>query len=135
MKTYITYKFKDEDPQALRVKLEEFSKIVEESTGWKTFIFFRDAQKWQKDTRTVKEIFTEALGWVKKCDIVLAEASEKSNGAYLEIGYAKALGKKIIVVHKKGTEANLLEAMANVHIQYENYEDLKEKLKKASKSF
>jgi len=129
MKAYITYKFKDEDPQALRVKLEEFSKIVEDATGWKTFVFFRDVQKWQKDTRTVKEIFTEALSEVKKCDIILAEASEKSNGAYLEIGYAKALGKKIIVVHKKGTEANLLEAMADVSIEYETDEELKMKLK------
>lgn len=129
MKVYLTYKFKDEDPTKLRAHLEEFSKVVEDATGWKTFVFFRDAQNWQKDTRTVKEIFTDALGEVKKCDIVLAEASEKSNGAYLEIGYAKALGKKIIVVHKKGTEANLLEAMADVKIEYKDYEDLKKKLK------
>lgn len=129
MKVYLTYKFKDEDPQALKKKLEEFSKAVEEATGWKTFVYFRDIQKWQKDTRTVKEIFNEALENVKKCDIVLAEASEKSNGAYLEIGYGKALGKKIVVVHKKGTEANLLEAMSDVKIVYDNLDDLKEKLK------
>jgi nucleoside 2-deoxyribosyltransferase len=129
MKVYLTYKFKDADPKALREHLEAFTTIVEEATGWKTFVFFRDAQKWQKDTRGVKEIFTDALNHVKECDIILAEASEKSNGAYLEIGYAKALGKKVIVVHKKGTEANLLEAMADVSFEYETEEELKKKLK------
>jgi nucleoside 2-deoxyribosyltransferase len=129
MKAYITYKFKDEDPKSLKAHLEEFSRVVEEATGWKTFVFFRDIQKWQKDNRTIGEIFNQALSEVKKCDIILAEASEKSNGAYLEIGYGKALGKKIVVVHKTGTEANLLDAMADVKFTYDNYEDLKKKLK------
>ena len=129
MKVYLTYKFKEEKPKALRAHLEAFTKLVEEATGWKTFVFFRDVQKWQKDTRGVKAIFNDALNHVKESDIILAEASEKSNGAYLEIGYAKALGKKIIVVHKKGTEAALLEAMADISIEYETEEELKKKLK------
>jgi len=45
------------------------------------------------------------------------------------VGYAKALKKKIIVIHKKGTEANFLKATADVSIEYETLEELKEKLK------
>jgi len=45
MKAYIAYKFRDSDLKELRKKLEKLSKVVEEATGWETFIFFRDAQK------------------------------------------------------------------------------------------
>lgn len=48
----------------------------------------------------------------------------------LEAGYAKALGKKVIVVHKKGSEAGFLKAASDVSIEYEDLEELKEKLRK-----
>ena len=53
---------------------------------------------------------------------------EKARGVYFEVGYAKALKKKIIIIHKKGTEANFLKACADKVIVYENFEDLREKL-------
>ncbi|MBI2628499.1 nucleoside 2-deoxyribosyltransferase [Candidatus Pacearchaeota archaeon] len=73
-------------------------------------------------------MFNDALKWIKKCDVIIVEASEKARGVYFETGYAKALNKKVIVIHKKGTEANLLEAMSDIKIEYENFEDLREKL-------
>ena len=134
MKVYLTYKFKDEEPNELRTTLEEFSKLIEDSTGWKTFIFFRDAQKWKTGTMTMQQVVDKAMEEIAKCDAILVEASEKARGVYYEVGYAKALGKKVIVIHKKDAEANFLDASADIKIQYENYEDLKEKLKKVSKS-
>ena len=70
------------------------------------------------------------MNCIEECDAILVEASEKARGAYLELGYAKALNKKIIVIHKKGTEANLLEAMSDIKIEYDNFDDLKVKLAK-----
>ena len=132
MKVYVTYKFKEEEPSALRKHLEEFSKLIEDSTGWKTFIFFRDVQKWQVGMMTMKEVVTRAMDEIKKCDAILVEASEKARGVYFEAGYAKALGKKVIIIHKKGTESNFLEAAADVKITYDSLEDLKEKLKEST---
>jgi nucleoside 2-deoxyribosyltransferase len=129
MKVYLTYKFKEKDPVSLRKQLEEFSKLIEDATGWNTYVHFRDSQNWVKTTKSVKEVFEDALKNLKRCDAILAEASVKSRGVYLEVGYAKALGKKIIIVHQKGTEANLLEAMADMKIEYDTFEDLKKKLK------
>jgi len=129
MKVYITYQFKNADPKELRKKLEEFSKLIEESTDWEPFIFFRDVQNWQRGTMNVKEIVDKAMEEISKCDAILVEASEKANGAYFEVGYAKSLGKKVIVIHKKGTEANFLEATADVKIEYDDWDDLREKLK------
>ena len=130
MKVYITYQFKDANTEELKVKLEEFSKLIEESTKWKPFIFFRDVQKWRKGTMKVDEILKKAMQSIKECDAILVEASEKARGAYFEVGYAKALNKKVIVIHKKDTEADFLEASADVKIEYEDYDDLKKKLKK-----
>ncbi len=129
MKIYITYQFKDADTEELKTKLEEFSKIIEESTGWEPFIFFRDVQNWEKGTMSVNEVVNKAMESMKNCDAILVEASEKARGVYFEVGYAKALGKKVIVIHKEGTEANFLEASADIKIQYKDLEDLKEKLK------
>jgi nucleoside 2-deoxyribosyltransferase len=130
MKTiYLAYKFKDSDPAVLKQKLEELSKIIEETTEYKTFIFFRDAQKWGEIKMNIKEVVTKAYKAVEKCDALLVEATEKANGAYFEVGYAKALGKKIIVIHQEGTEAAFLEAAADVSITYKDFEDLKKKLK------
>ena len=129
-KLYIAYKFKDANPVELRKKLEELSKIIESSTGYKTYIFFRDAQKWGKIKMDIKEVVEKAYKAVEKCDAILVEASEKARGAYFEVGYAKALKKKIIIIHKKGTEAAFLEAAADISIEYDDFEDLREKLKK-----
>ncbi len=126
---YVAYKFAEEDPIELRKRLEALSKVIEEATGCKTFIFFRDAQKWQKSEVSIKEIVIRALNEIDKCDAILVEASTKARGAYLEAGYAKALKKKVIIIHKTGTEANFLEAIADVAIEYDNLEDLRKKLK------
>ena len=118
MKVYLTYKFNDEEPEKLKTRLEEFSKLIEESTGWKTFIFFRDVQKWKTGTMAVKEVVKKATEEIAKCDAILAEASEKARGAYFEVGYAKALGKKIIIIHKKDAEANFLDSSASIFASF-----------------
>lgn len=128
-KIYLAYKFAEEDPVELRKRLEALSKVIEEATGCKTFIFFRDAQNWQKSEASIKEIVLRALNEIDKCDAILIEASTKARGAYLEVGYAKASKKKVIVIHKTGTEANFLEAIADMAIEYDDLEDLRDKLK------
>ena len=127
-KIYIAYKFKEKDKKELKTKLEELSKIVEDSLRCKTFIFFRDAQNWGEKKMDIKEVVDKAMMHLKECDAILVEASEKANGIYFEVGYAKALGKKVIIIHKKGTEASFLESAGDISIEYEDFKDLREKL-------
>ena len=94
-----------------------------------SFIFFRDAQKWGRVKMDIKDVLKKASDAVKQCDAILVEATEKANGAYFEAGYAKALGKKVIIIHKKGTETNFLDGIADISIEYEDFQDLREKLK------
>jgi hypothetical protein len=49
---------------------------------------------------------------------------------YFEVSYAKALGKEVIIIHKKGTDVAFLEATADLTIEFEDFEDLREKLEK-----
>ena len=77
----------------------------------------------------IKEVVEKAYKAVEKCDAILVEASEKARGAYFEVGYAKALKKKIIIIHQEGTEADFLEACADKIIIYKDFEDLKNRLK------
>ncbi|MBU0894530.1 MAG: nucleoside 2-deoxyribosyltransferase [Nanoarchaeota archaeon] len=76
----------------------------------------------------IKEVINKARAHLKECDAILVEASEKANGIYFEVGYAKALGKKVMIIHKKGTEASFLESAGDVSIEYEDFEDLRKKL-------
>jgi len=126
---YVAYKFKEQNLEELKKRLEELSKIIEEATSYKTFIFFRDAQNWGKIKMPIKEVVEKACKAVEKCDAILVEATEKANGAYFEAGYAKALNKKVIIVHKTGTETNFLDSIADVSIEYDSLNDLKERLR------
>jgi len=131
MRVYIAYKFTGADKTELKERLEKLSKLIEETLGWETFIFFRDAQNWGEIKMDIKEVTQKAMQEIEKCDAILVEASEKANGVYFEVGYAKALNKKIIIIHKKDKEANFLDSTADVVIEYGDDEDLREKLVKA----
>jgi nucleoside 2-deoxyribosyltransferase len=51
----------------------------------------------------IDQVIKQAFIEVKKSDVILAfiESEEKSEGMLLEIGYAKALGKKLVLVIKR----------------------------------
>ena len=72
----------------------------------------------------------EATKQLKQCDILLAlvESQEKGEGMLIESGYAKGLGKKVIVAKKPEGRAILLKAIADYNIEYTNFDELKEKL-------
>ena len=53
----------------------------------------------------IKEVVEKAYNAIEKCDAILLKQQKKQNGAYFEAGYAKASGKRIIIIHQ-GTEAN-----------------------------
>ena len=131
MRVFVAYKIKGEDLAQLRQKLEELSRIIEDA-GHKTFIFLRDVEHW-KTGMDIKEIVRRAMKELAKCDVIVAEVSEKARGTYFEIGYAKALGKKVIIIYRKGSEVNFLKAAADAAVEYENLADLKIKLPKALK--
>jgi len=72
-----------------------------------------------------KKLMEEALAEIDKSDMLLAEASDKSVGVGLEAGYAKAKGKKIVYLYKKGTEKQqTISGISDLLIEYESAEDI-----------
>lgn len=134
MKFYLAYKFLGQDKNELRSFLEEISTVIH-NLGHDSFCHFRDIQKWRGTDKedNPSQIIFEAFKEVEKSDAVLAfvEINEKSEGMLLEIGYAKALNKKIILAIKKSLDKDFLRfvrGIADLVIEYESLTDLKKQL-------
>lgn len=115
MKYYIAYKFKDNDEKKLKNSLEIISTILEKAWN-EVFIFNRDIQNWwKKDNLSSKEIILSAFHYIDKSDVLLVylNTNDKSEWMLLEVGYAKAKNKKIIVIMSENNNMRFLIALAD----------------------
>ena len=79
-----------------------------------------------------REMMDKATKAIASSDLLLAEVTDKAIGVGIEIGYAYALGKKIIYLRKKQSEySTTVGGIADEQIIYNNNDDLKTKLEKA----
>lgn len=53
------------------------------------------------------EIYSQDIEWLKQSDVVVAEVSQTSTGVGYELGYAAALGKKVICFYSAQSECPL----------------------------
>lgn len=66
---------------------------------------------------------------IKKSDLIIAEVSYPGTGLGIELGWADALGKKIVCVYMDGyTLARSLSIVSNDFIAYKDFEDLIKKI-------
>lgn len=49
-----------------------------------------------------QDVYARDTTWIEGCDLLLAEISTPSHGVGYEIGYALALGKKVLCLHRQG---------------------------------
>jgi len=131
MKIFISHKFRGVNVQDLREKLERISFILEKS-GHKTFIYFRDREKWQKRNFPFGQVILEAFKQIKKCDILFGfiDSQEMSEGMLLEIGFAKALNKKIILLISKKCSFPIIEAISDQVIKFNDIKQIDKELLK-----
>jgi nucleoside 2-deoxyribosyltransferase len=125
MKIFISYKFSNQDIHELKSNLNIVSKALRKN-GHEDFIFFRDIQNYITGELSSKEIINRALNELHSCDAILALVTtpEKSEGLLLEVGYAKAQGKTIILAIKKDTRAIFLRDLADKIIEFEDIKEL-----------
>ena len=80
-----------------------------------------------KASEFMKSVFEE----IKKADECIFYYNSKSTGMGIEAGYAKALGKKVIVLLPEKTSiSESLEGISDKIVTFKKVEELKEKLKK-----
>lgn len=79
------------------------------------------------------EIFERDYSEIASRDIIIAEVSEPSFGVGIEIGMSYCLHLERILLHEKGTKlTKLAQGMPKTNIiEYENVDDLKNKLSSA----
>lgn len=126
MKIYLVYKFSGVDKEILRKKIEVVSDSLEK-LGHKTFAFFRDMNKWGEISMPIKETFENAFSEIKKSDavFVIIDDNDKKEGMLLEIGFAKAMGKKIYLAIRNDVERFFaLRAIADDIIEFDDIDDL-----------
>jgi len=129
MKIFIGHKFQSVDKKELRKKIEKITSVLEEK-GYQTFSYLRDKEKWKPKNFPPGKVIKEAFNELKKCDalLIFVDSSEKSEGIFLEFGFAKALHKKTILLIAKGISSPTLEAIADKVIRFRSLKDLDKKL-------
>ncbi|HRR91405.1 MAG TPA: hypothetical protein P5253_03910, partial [bacterium] len=82
--------------------------------------------------KTPEDIFYRDIGSVKESDILVAEISSPSHGVGMEIMQAYVSNRKIIMVAREGSNISFLVrgVPGSTIVEYKNYEDLEENLKK-----
>lgn len=99
MKVFITASFKEGENKK---EIEQLCLIVK-NAGFEDFCFIRDVENYQKVFNDPKELMSRAREEIKKCDVLLFDATEKSTGRTVELGLAFSYNKKIVVVAKEGS--------------------------------
>ena len=113
--------FRGVNKEELKKQLEVLSRFLEKA-GYKTFVFFRDIEKWEEGKFLPGEVVKQTFERIKECDILLCliNHQEQSEGMLLEIGFAKALNKRLILLVAKEISAPTLEAISGQIIRFKN---------------
>src|SRR3989344_6271964 len=127
MKIFITSSFGDS-----KENIERLCGIVRDA-GFEDFSFIRDIEKYQKIFNNPKELMQRAREEIEKSEALLIDMTDKPTGRAIEAGIAYALGKKVIVIMKRGTQIkDTTRGVADLIIEYDNLEDISIKLAKIS---
>lgn len=125
-KAYVALSFGD------RKKLsEEISSIknVLEENDYTPVVFVNDFSFPQNSSD--KEMMNAALNEISESGILIAELSHKAIGVGLEVGYAKALNKRIVYLYKQGSEySKTVGGVSDEIISYSNAKQLEVDLAK-----
>jgi nucleoside 2-deoxyribosyltransferase len=123
MKAYISVSFNRR--QGLDKELKAIEAVLSK-LGIDPFVFV-DNHKF--DITQEQEMMKQATADIDKCDILIAETSDKGIGIGIEVGYAKAKMKPIIYLrHKTADHSTTVSGISDFQIIYENISDLQEQL-------
>jgi nucleoside 2-deoxyribosyltransferase len=126
MKLFITFQF---NQGKNKLEIEHLCNLVREA-GFEDFCFIRDVENYQKIFDDSRELMTRAKQEISGCDALLIDLTDKSTGRAIEAGMAFSMGKKIIVIAKKGTLLkDTAKGIADLIIEYDKIDDIVPELK------
>lgn len=132
MKRYfIAYRHTGENMLELEQRLSRVE-IALAAHNIKSYATLSEEDEFVRSKATAGQIMEKAFQKIAAMDglFVLINGDEKSEGQLMEVGYALALKKPIIVAVKSGIESYVPE-LASTKIVYQDLDDLTKKLKEA----
>jgi 2'-deoxynucleoside 5'-phosphate N-hydrolase len=126
MKIFFGKKFKGDFSD--RVFIENFASLLTKKDIEMTSIV-RDYERWGEATITPSGLMEETFRSIEEADTVLIEFSEKGVGLGMEMGYAYAKGKPVIVIAKEGSDiSTTVQGIAEKIVFYTEIDEIPEKL-------
>jgi len=129
MRVFISHRFAGEDTALLKITIAELTALLS-TYGHETYCSMDSEDHFIVNKYTVKQIMDHALQELDKSDMLLAlvTSENKSEGMLIEVGYALAKGKKIVLIKKPGSQTSTLDAICDTVIEFENIKEIKAKL-------
>ena len=129
MKIFIGQAVTGEDIKKLKEENKEIIKILNEN-NYECYCTFLENKKWENDF-SAGEKLKYAFKKIDENDIFLAivRSEKRSEGMLMEIGYALSKNKKLILAINKNVQDTYLRELTDNVIEFENIEELNEKLK------
>jgi nucleoside 2-deoxyribosyltransferase len=98
--------------------------------GHSSIVAVRDFEQWGALKFSNQQIMTQDFEAIRNADLLLVEFSEKGVGLGVATGFAKALGKPIVVIAKTGSDiSDTIEGTAERIIFYDRVDELVEVFK------
>lgn len=129
MKIFISHKYSGEDPEDFGRSISRIRAILEEK-GHSIFCTYWKEDYYRANKFTKMQILDHFLAELKESDVCLAyvRSPQPSEGMLLELGYALAMDKRIVVAIKEGVEYSFITGMAHQLINYDTADELFDKL-------
>lgn len=133
MNIFLSYRFTGEDPKELDETLGKIASVLR-SRGHEVYCSIEDEEWFREAKRTNGDIMRHAFSNLDSSDIFLAfiRREEKSEGMLVEAGYAFGKDKRVALALKRGIKTTSLHEMADPVIEFDEIEDLCEKLEAVS---
>lgn len=105
-------------------EIEHLCELVR-SAGFEDFCFIRDVEHYQKIFSNPIELMRRAKEEIEKSEYLLIDMTDKPTGRAIEAGMAYALGKKVVVVMKRGTQIkDTTKGVSTAVIEYDKIDEI-----------
>jgi nucleoside 2-deoxyribosyltransferase len=129
MKYFIAYRFTGDDPAKVGKRVGLVADALK-AAGHEVYHNADQAERYESSGMTPRQILDEGFAELDMCDavLVLLAGNERSEGQLMEVGYAYAKGKRIVVALKTGV-TTYVDLMADQVIEWSEMAELQERLR------
>lgn len=129
MRAFVSYRHTGAEADTTTAMLEVVRKVLSKKGIAVSNVFF-DVRKGDLPVKSPGELMVEAFGMLSRSDFVLALqlSEERSEGMLMEVGYALAKQRPVVVATRANVRETYLPSMAAYDFRWENLDQLEEKL-------